>query len=147
VHLRAPRRGAASVRARARRRSGATTARLGGRGRRPAEPRGAAAPRVVAGGGRAMAWWRARVVAPARRAWLAVVAGRLRRGRTKGHRAGKCRLQSAHRGKKPRPISSLCVLRRSLPLRAFLDRSSDLGDEQEEEEEQKPLRCRHSFYA
>jgi hypothetical protein len=26
-----------------------------------------------------MAWWRARVVAPARRAWLAVVAARVRR--------------------------------------------------------------------
>jgi hypothetical protein len=51
------------------------TARLGRRARRPAEPRGAAAPRIAVRG-RAVAWWRARVVAPARRAWLAVVAGR-----------------------------------------------------------------------
>ncbi|XP_066318024.1 uncharacterized protein [Miscanthus floridulus] len=37
-----------------------------------------------------MAWWRARVVAPARRAWLAVVAARVRRrkGRTEAERAG-----------------------------------------------------------
>ncbi|PAN04311.2 hypothetical protein PAHAL_1G056500 [Panicum hallii] len=40
-----------------------------------ARPRGAAAPRIAVRG-RAVAWWRARVVAPARRAWLAVVAGR-----------------------------------------------------------------------
>ncbi|CAL5023668.1 unnamed protein product [Urochloa decumbens] len=43
-----------------------------------------------------MAWWRARVVAPARRAWLAVVAGRLR-GRNKGRAAERAGIVDLHR--------------------------------------------------
>ncbi|CAN6246979.1 unnamed protein product [Urochloa humidicola] len=43
-----------------------------------------------------MAWWRARVVAPARRAWLAVVSGRLWR-RNKGRAAERAGIVDLHR--------------------------------------------------
>ncbi|CAN6243259.1 unnamed protein product [Urochloa humidicola] len=43
-----------------------------------------------------MAWWRARVVAPVRRAWLAVVAGRLWR-RNKGRAAERAGIVDLHR--------------------------------------------------
>jgi len=49
-----------------------------------------------------MAWWRARVVAPARRAWLAVVAARVRR--RKG-RTGKQPFSSRARQPPPPPLS------------------------------------------
>lgn len=66
------------------------TARLGGgKPRRPAEPCGGGGGEARLPGGRrraarqqigtrVMAWWRARVVAPVRRAWLAVAAARAR---------------------------------------------------------------------